>query len=66
MKFNEYDTVILLKDYPIEGLRKGDIGAVVMIHTKPNEAYEVEFVDEGGITKALLALRPEEIEKYNK
>jgi len=65
MRFNEYDTVVLMKDYPNEGLKKGDIGAVVMMHTKPNEAYEVEFVGEGGITKALLTLRPDEIEKYN-
>ncbi len=65
MKFNEFDTVVLLKDYPSEGLKKGDIGAVVMIHTEPSEAYEVEFIGEGGITKALLALIPDEIEKYS-
>ena len=29
MKFNEFDTVVLLKDYPSEGLKKGDVGAVV-------------------------------------
>lgn len=63
MKFNEFDTVVLLKDYPDEGLRKGDIGAVVMVHIEPNEAYEVEFVDEEGITKALIALLPNEIDK---
>jgi hypothetical protein len=63
MKYNEFDTVVLLRDYPAEGLKKGDVGAVVMVHTEPNEAYEVEFVDEEGITKALIALLPNEIDK---
>ena len=34
MKFNEYDTVVLLRDYPSEGLKKGDVGAIVMIQSK--------------------------------
>jgi len=65
MKFNEFDTVVLLKDCPNECLKKGDVGAVVMIRTKPDEAYEVEFVGDGEITKALLTLFPDEIEKYS-
>ena len=63
MKFNEYDTVVLLRDYPNEGLKKGDVGAIVMIYKEPNEAYEVEFINEEGITKALITLLPDEITK---
>ena len=36
-------------------------GAVVMVFTRPRLAYEVEFVDEDGKTRALATLRPEQI-----
>jgi hypothetical protein len=64
MSINELDTVVILGDYPNEGLTKGDIGVIVSVHTIPNEAYEIEFVDESGMTKALIVLMPNEIEKY--
>ncbi len=64
MSFNELDTVVILNDYPNEGLEKGDIGVVVSVYTNPNEAYEVEFVDDVGITKSMMVLLPNEIEKY--
>ncbi|OCA97843.1 DUF4926 domain-containing protein [Clostridium beijerinckii] len=56
MKFSEYDTVILITDYKNEGLKKGDIGAILMVYTEPNEAYEVEFVDDDGEVKAQIVL----------
>ena len=65
MKFLECDTVILINDYESEGLKKGDIGAVLMVYTEPNEAYEVEFIDDNGEVKAQVVLLPNEIEKYN-
>lgn len=63
MKFSEYDVVALIKDRPEDKLKKGDKGAIVMVHIQPNEAYEVEFVDDLGKTKALLTLLPYEIIK---
>ncbi|HHZ19813.1 MAG TPA: DUF4926 domain-containing protein [Firmicutes bacterium] len=63
MKFNEFDTVMLLRDYPADGLKKGDIGAILMVYTEPNEAYEVEFVDNDGTTKAVITLLPDEVKK---
>lgn len=66
MKFSEYDTVVLTNDYESEGLKKGGIGAVLMVYTEPNEAYEVEFVDDDGEVKAQAVFLPNEIEKYNK
>jgi len=65
MKFKEFDTIILMNDYEREGVKKSDIGAVVMVYTEPNEAYEVEFVDCNGETRAQLTLLPNEIELAN-
>lgn len=61
MKFKEYDAVRICKDYN-EQVKKGDVGAVIMSFTTPNEAYEVEFLDEKGYTKAECTLLPEELE----
>lgn len=41
------DTVIPLKDRPLEGLVKGDVGSVVFIH-EGGKAFEVEFVTLAG------------------
>lgn len=61
MKFSELDTVILLNKY--KNLNKGDVGVIIMAYSEPNEAYEVEFVDDTGKTKAQIVLFPNEIEK---
>jgi hypothetical protein len=53
--FHELDTVVLSRDLPEHGLERGDIGAVV--HCYPGgTAFEVEFVNAGGDTVALLTL----------
>ena len=62
MKFNEYDSVRICKDYN-ERVKKGDVGVVVMLFTMPNEAYEVEFLDENGYTKAVCTLQPDDLER---
>jgi len=64
VKFNELETVRLLKEYPEKFLKKGDIGVVVMIYNNPNEAYEVEFINDDGTTKAMFVISPEDIEKW--
>jgi hypothetical protein len=51
----ELDTVILTRDMPQQKLRKGDLGAVVLVH-KGGTAYEVEFVTLGGETLAVVTL----------
>ena len=43
------------------GLARGAVGAVVMVFTRPRLAYEVEFVDEDGATRALATLLPRQI-----
>ena len=61
MKFKECDTVKIMKDYD-EGSKKGEIGVVIMVFEKPNEAYEVEVLDEDGCVKTQCTLLPEELE----
>ncbi len=62
MKFNECDTVIVLNDTE-EGIKKGEIGAIIMVYDEPTEAYEVEFINEDGTQKAQIVFQPYEIEK---
>ena len=52
--FNLLDTVVLDRDIPEHGLRRGDLGAVVDIHDP--DGLEVEFVLASGKTQALLTL----------
>ena len=56
----ELDTVILVKDYPDQGLLKGDMGAVVMVHDG-GKAFEVEFVTLAGDTLGVLTLTADEV-----
>ena len=55
MKFRELDTVVLDRDIPDRGLRKGDLGAVVELY-EPDD-LEVEFVTASGRTQALVTLK---------
>ncbi|HEY2934416.1 MAG TPA: DUF4926 domain-containing protein [Acidobacteriota bacterium] len=54
MRFKILDTVVLEKDLPDYGLRKGDLGAVV--HVYEPDGLEVEFVTASGRTEALVTL----------
>ncbi|MGQ0643836.1 MAG: DUF4926 domain-containing protein [Gemmatimonadaceae bacterium] len=54
MTLRELDTVVLERDLPNHGLRRGDVGAVVQIHSAT--AVEVEFVRASGQTQALVEL----------
>jgi hypothetical protein len=53
------DTIVLEKDLPDLGLKRGDIGAVVEIY-KP-EGIEVEFVTGSGYTQALVTLKTTDV-----
>jgi hypothetical protein len=54
MRYKALDVVVLDREMPSRGLRKGDLGAVVEIY-EPN-GLEVEFVTASGKTEALLTL----------
>ena len=62
---NELDAIRLSVDLPEEGLRKGMVGAIVMIFTQPYEAYMVEFCDNEGRTIAMPTLKPDQVENYS-
>jgi hypothetical protein len=55
MTFALLDTVVLNHDLPNQGLRAGDLGAVVELYG--SDGIEVEFVQASGQTKALVTLR---------
>lgn len=54
MRFKELDTVVLDRDVPEYGLRRGDLGAVVQVYEP--DGVEVEFVTASGRTEALVTL----------
>lgn len=54
MSFRLLDTVVLNKDLPKHGLKRGALGAIVEVHDA--DVVEVEFVTVSGTTEALLTL----------
>lgn len=48
------DTVVLVRDLPEHGLRRGDLGAIVELYA--GDSLEVEFVRASGKTQALVTL----------
>lgn len=54
MSIRELDSVVLERDLPEHGLRRGDLGAVVHVYSP--ESFEVEFVRISGGTQALVQL----------
>ncbi len=63
-KIKEHDPVILTRDLPDEGIRKGTVGTVIHVFTVPRLACEVEFCDNNGRTFAQLLLTPDQVEPY--
>ena len=59
MRYKELDTVVLNRDLPEHGLRKGDLGAVV--HVYEPDGLEVEFVSAAGKTEALVTLKEKDV-----
>lgn len=56
----ELDAVVLTHDIEENGLKKGDIGAVVHCYAD-GSGFEVEFVTAEGRTVAVLTLTPDDI-----
>lgn len=54
MEYKTLGTVVLNRDLPEYGLRKGDLGTVV--HVYESEGLEVEFATASGRTEALVSL----------
>ena len=54
MRFKKLETVVLDRDLPEHGLRRGDLGAVVQVYDP--DGIQVEFVTASGRTEALVTL----------
>jgi hypothetical protein len=59
MNYRELDTVVVARDLPLHGLRRGDVGAVVHVHSA--DCVEVEFVTATGLTQSVVMLAGDDI-----
>jgi Domain of unknown function (DUF4926) len=59
VSFHPLDVVVLNTDLPAQGLKRGDLGALVDIYGP--DSIEVEFVTASGRTEALITLKPSDI-----
>lgn len=62
---NLLDTVIAATNFPEYKVLAGDLGAVVEVYTAPSLAYEVEFINPDGSTRALLTLAPSQVRRLS-
>jgi len=58
----ELESVVLAADLPAEGLERGDIGTVVLVH-HGGEGYEVEFSTLEGETVAVVTLLASQVRR---
>jgi hypothetical protein len=61
MNPQELDVVTLAVDLPDDDLRAGDTGTVVYLFENPATAYEVEFLDAEGSTRAIVTLTADQL-----
>jgi len=61
----ELDEVVLACDLPDEGLAKGDIGVVVLVHNQ-GDGFEVEFMTLDGETVAIETLLSNQVRPIKK
>ncbi len=59
MKYKVLDTVVLDRDLPDQGLRSGDLGAVVQVYEP--DGLDIEFVTASGKTQALVTLNVSDV-----
>ncbi|MBI2161365.1 MAG: DUF4926 domain-containing protein [Candidatus Rokubacteria bacterium] len=59
MRYRVLDVVVLEKELPERGLRRGDLGAVVQLYEP--DGLEVEFVTASGRTEALVTVNVRDV-----
>ena len=59
MTFSVLDTVVLERDLPKHGLKRGDVGAVVEVYEP--DGVVIEFVAASGRTQAVVALKATDV-----
>jgi hypothetical protein len=62
---NLLETVIAAADLPDHQVLAGDLGTIVEVYATPDLAYEVEFVNPDGSTRALLTLAPNQVRRLS-
>ncbi|HKY06510.1 MAG TPA: DUF4926 domain-containing protein [Blastocatellia bacterium] len=65
-KAQELDVVELTEDLSEYGLKRGQRGVVIAAFDKPDEAYDLEFVDESGESSFAYSVKPGQIEQIAK
>jgi hypothetical protein len=60
---SEFDTVVLTRDLPDDGLVAGDVGTIVLVHDK-NAGYEVEFTSLAGDTLAVVTVHADSVRAF--
>jgi len=55
------ETVITTVSLPDHQVLAGDLGTIVEVYTRPALAYEVEFVNPDGTTRALITLSADQV-----
>jgi hypothetical protein len=59
MDYKALDTVVLTRDIPAHGLRRGDLGAIVEVFD--GSGFEVEFVTASGRTSAVVTVSASDV-----
>jgi hypothetical protein len=59
MRYRVLDSVVLDRDQPEQGLRKGDLGSVAEVYEP--DGLEVEFVTASGRSAALITLNDRDV-----
>ncbi len=59
MKYRLLDCVVLVHDLPDEGLKAGDLGAIVAVYEP--DGLEVEFVKASGETLAVITISESDV-----
>jgi hypothetical protein len=57
----DLEIIIATVDLPEQQILRGDIGTIVHVYDNPSLAYEVEFVNPDGSTRALLTMTPNQL-----
>jgi hypothetical protein len=55
MTIREHDLIVLTADITAEGLKRGDVGTVVLVHSG-GAGFEVEFIALDGTTLAVVTV----------
>ena len=63
--FELLESVIATANFPEHGVLAGDVGAIVEVYVTPAPAYDVEFVNPDGSTRALLTLAPHQVRRLS-